>query len=234
MRYFREVEVKHGRVAMLGALGFLVGENFHPLFGGDIDVPSYVAFQETPLQTFWPSVVGTIGVFEFFSIAQVDGGFTIKDTFQSGEKREAGDFMFDPLGLKPKDAAALKNMQEKARMCPVACAPWHAPCGIRPAAYALLDFSSGGGMLGFSSPFTCSLLLTTCVTLLLSAGAQQRPSRDDRHGRHGRAGACLRLKALLSVRVTRNCPGEAIGDHGSAFRAARNYPGEAVGSSRIC
>ena len=98
---------------MLAALGFVVGENFHPLFGGDIDVPSYVAFQETPLQTFWPSVVGTIGVFEFFSIAQVDGGFTIKDTFQSGEKREAGDFMFDPLGLKPKDAAGLLTMQNK-------------------------------------------------------------------------------------------------------------------------
>merc|ERR1712087_122729 len=63
-RYYREVEVKHGRVAMLGALGFLVGEQFHPLFGGNINVPSYVAYQETPLQTFWPTVVGIIGVFE--------------------------------------------------------------------------------------------------------------------------------------------------------------------------
>ena len=113
VRYFREVEVKHGRVAMLAAVGFLVGEKFHPLFGGDIDVPSYIAFQATPLQSFWPSVVATIGVFEFFSIAQIDGGFEIKDTFPSGEKREAGDFMFDPLGLKPKDPAALKSMQEK-------------------------------------------------------------------------------------------------------------------------
>jgi light-harvesting complex I chlorophyll a/b binding protein 4 len=113
VRYFREVEVKHGRVAMLAAVGFIVGEKFHPLFGGDIDVPSYVAFQATPLQTFWPSVVATIGVFEFFSIAQIEGGFEVKDTFPSGEKREAGDYMFDPLGLKPKDAAELKIMQEK-------------------------------------------------------------------------------------------------------------------------
>ena len=37
---------------MLASLGFLVGENFHPLFGGDIDVPSYIAFQATPLQAF--------------------------------------------------------------------------------------------------------------------------------------------------------------------------------------
>ena len=36
-RYYREVELKHGRVAMLAALGFLVGEHFHPLFGGDVD-----------------------------------------------------------------------------------------------------------------------------------------------------------------------------------------------------
>merc|ERR1712086_734474 len=84
MGYFREVEVKHGRVAMLGALGFLVGESFHPLFGGDIDVPSYIAYQQTPLEEF-----------------------------ASGEKRIAGDFMFDPLGLKPKDLAGLEAMQAK-------------------------------------------------------------------------------------------------------------------------
>merc|ERR1719407_414519 len=38
IKFYREVELKHGRVGMLAALGFLVGENFHPLFGGDIDV----------------------------------------------------------------------------------------------------------------------------------------------------------------------------------------------------
>jgi len=52
IRFYREVELKHGRVAMLAALGFLVGEQFHPLWGGNIDVPSYIAFQETPLQPF--------------------------------------------------------------------------------------------------------------------------------------------------------------------------------------
>ena len=42
---------------MLAALGILVGENFHPLFGGNIDVPAYVAFQQTPLEKFWFAVV---------------------------------------------------------------------------------------------------------------------------------------------------------------------------------
>ena len=57
VRFYREVELKHGRVAMLASLGFLVGEIFHPLWGGEVDVPSYIAFQETPLQPFWPAVV---------------------------------------------------------------------------------------------------------------------------------------------------------------------------------
>merc|ERR1719367_2756642 len=58
--FFREVELKHGRVAMLAALGILVGEQYHPLFGGNIDSPAIYAFQETPLQTFWPAVVAAL------------------------------------------------------------------------------------------------------------------------------------------------------------------------------
>merc|ERR1711934_998767 len=68
IKFYREVELKHGRVGMLAALGFVVGENFHPLFGGNIDVPSYLAFQETPLQTFWPAVVFAIAIPEIFSV----------------------------------------------------------------------------------------------------------------------------------------------------------------------
>merc|ERR1711988_327993 len=68
LKYFREAEIKHGRVAMLAALGFLVGESFHPLFGGNIDSPSYLAFQQTPLETFWPGVVAAVGVLETSAI----------------------------------------------------------------------------------------------------------------------------------------------------------------------
>merc|ERR1719311_1782773 len=32
--FYREVVLKHSRVAMLASLGILVGEQFHPLFGG--------------------------------------------------------------------------------------------------------------------------------------------------------------------------------------------------------
>merc|ERR1712167_419132 len=51
--FYREAELKHGRVCMLASLGFLVGEQWHPLFGGNIDVPSAFAFQQTPLEKFW-------------------------------------------------------------------------------------------------------------------------------------------------------------------------------------
>merc|ERR1712224_994468 len=83
--FYREVELKHGRIGMLAALGFLVGENFHPLFGGDIDVPGIYAFQETPLQTFWPAVVAAIAIPEIFSV------FTFNDPsnyFEGGPSLE--------------------------------------------------------------------------------------------------------------------------------------------------
>merc|ERR1712127_1010372 len=56
VRFYREVEIKHARVAMLAALGFPLAEQFHPLFATD-DAPSFSAFQQTPLQTFWPVVI---------------------------------------------------------------------------------------------------------------------------------------------------------------------------------
>merc|ERR1712182_21089 len=68
IKFYREVELSTGMLGMLASLGFLVGENFHPLFGGDIDVPAYLAFQQTPLQTFWPAVVVAIAIPEVFSV----------------------------------------------------------------------------------------------------------------------------------------------------------------------
>jgi hypothetical protein len=110
--FYREVELKHGRVAMLAALGMLVGEQFHPLFGGNIDVPAYKAFQETPLETFWPAVVAAIAIPEMFSV------FQFQQPDQAGlwkmrEDHVPGDLGFDPLGLKPSDPQEFKAMQTK-------------------------------------------------------------------------------------------------------------------------
>merc|ERR1711924_533056 len=98
-KYFRECELKHGRVAMLAAFGFPMGEHFHPLFGGNIDVPSYVAYQQTPLQTFWPVVLLYVGIVEIFSV------FTFENPFGKGgfwtlkDDRVPGDFGWDPMDM---------------------------------------------------------------------------------------------------------------------------------------
>jgi len=112
IRFYREVELKHGRVAMLAALGFVVGEQFHPLWGGSVDVPSYIAFQETPLQDFWPAVVLAISVAEVFSVFSFQNPAG-NEPWTIRTDHEAGDFGFDPIGLKPTDAAELKEMQTK-------------------------------------------------------------------------------------------------------------------------
>merc|ERR1719181_1714383 len=112
IRFYREVEVKHGRVAMLASLGFLVAEQFHPLFGGSIDVPSYIAFQETPLQTFWPAVFFLISIVEVFSVFTFQTPFG-NEPWTIRTDHVAGDLGFDPMGLKPTNAAEFKEMQTK-------------------------------------------------------------------------------------------------------------------------
>merc|ERR1719293_237403 len=110
LAFYREVELKHGRVGMLASLGFLVGEQFHPLFGGDIDVPSYIAFQQTPLQTFWPAVVFAIAIPEIYSVFTFEEG---KALWVMKEDHRPGDLGFDPLGLKPEDPEELTELQTK-------------------------------------------------------------------------------------------------------------------------
>ena len=66
-KLWRESEIKHGRLAMLAALGILVAENFNPLFGGQITGPAIYHFQEilTLWPAFWIVILFSIGAIEF-------------------------------------------------------------------------------------------------------------------------------------------------------------------------
>ena len=110
--FYREVEIKHGRVAMLATVGFALAEQWHPLFGGNVDVPSYIAWQETPLQDWMPLVGLVIMIHELTSVFTFNSPFG-GEIFSIRSDYASGDLGWDPLGLKPTDAAALKEMQTK-------------------------------------------------------------------------------------------------------------------------
>jgi hypothetical protein len=68
---FREAELTHGRVAMLATLGWLVAEEWHPLFGGNIGGPAFRHFQEVEdvFPQFWELVLFAIGLTEAYRIS---------------------------------------------------------------------------------------------------------------------------------------------------------------------
>lgn len=112
IKRYREAEVTHGRVAMLAVLGFLVGENFGPLFDGNINGVAINQFWDVP-KFFWAYLAIAIGATEFnrARIGWVEPGpdslFAIRESYTPG------DIGFDPLGLKPEDPEELKTMQTK-------------------------------------------------------------------------------------------------------------------------
>ena len=112
VKFYREVELKHGRVAMLASVGFLIGEHFHPMFCGSIDVPSYIAFQETPLQGAMPLVLFVVAIHEVFSVFTFNSPFG-GELWSIRSDYESGNLGWDPLGLAPSDAAELKAMKTK-------------------------------------------------------------------------------------------------------------------------
>jgi len=97
--YFREAEIKHGRVCMLASLGIIVQERYHPLFGGNIDLPAVQAIQSVELTWFWPAVLAISGGVEIVKGLErfedkKGEGRVLKDGFVPG------DLGYDPLGLK--------------------------------------------------------------------------------------------------------------------------------------
>jgi hypothetical protein len=111
---YREAEVMHGRVAMMATLGYLIGESTPTITYG-MNVHHTIANNQIP------EVPGTV-LFPFFlainiaealraSIGWVEPG--MGSLFSLRESYYPGDIKFDPLGLKPTDAAEFATMQTK-------------------------------------------------------------------------------------------------------------------------
>jgi len=115
MRY-REAEITHGRVGMLAALGFLVQENFHPLFTG-VGGPAIEQIPKLPVP-MWFFMSTAIGIAEALRIQKgwanpYDGPERSQNEFSLKPGYVPGDLGFDPLGLAPTDPAEFREMQEK-------------------------------------------------------------------------------------------------------------------------
>jgi len=114
IKFYREAELKHGRLGMLAALGFLVSENFHPLFGGGIDGPALKAFEANQDIADFQSDA----LFVIFLVEMVSLMFTFNTKFSGDfltmrDDHLPGGLGFDPLNLKPKDPEEFKAMQTK-------------------------------------------------------------------------------------------------------------------------
>merc|ERR1712178_572484 len=99
LAYYREAELKHGRVCMSSSLGILVAESYHPLFGGNIDVSAVEMLKSVELTYFWPALIALAGGVELVQ------GFKRFEFNSEGQRvlKEglvAGDIGYDPLGLK--------------------------------------------------------------------------------------------------------------------------------------
>lgn len=100
---YREAELTHGRVAMLATLGWILQEEYHPFFGGNIGGPAFRHFQEVEevFPQFWELVLLGIGAWETRR-ARI-GWNAPPAKYQMRDDYEPGRIGFDPLGLFPDD-----------------------------------------------------------------------------------------------------------------------------------
>jgi hypothetical protein len=118
---YREAELVHGRLAMLASLGYIVQENYHPLFDQQTG-PADVLLSSLPPWIFFAVTIG-VGLCEFARAPAVFGSTeTVRKVGPAPKKGKAagaaparlpGDLGFDPLALKPSDPDLLRERQEQ-------------------------------------------------------------------------------------------------------------------------
>lgn len=117
----REAELKHGRIAMLAAIGWPVSELFHPalsahtfhlptLLGHGDKVPSLLnGGLELVSPVFWATVVGLAGGLEAWLSNNNNNNNNVDDEYVENNNKimnsalAAGDYGFDPFRWYPKE-----------------------------------------------------------------------------------------------------------------------------------
>jgi light-harvesting complex I chlorophyll a/b binding protein 4 len=120
----REAELAHGRVAMVGALGFLVQETFHPIFP-QVDGPAIN--QLTAITTFSGGQTAFAAMSMAIAFAELNrartGWIDPKDLVEAGPRLQVdyspGDLGFDPIG-------ALSRLASFCLASPCLATPRHA------------------------------------------------------------------------------------------------------------
>jgi|EP00966_Prymnesium_polylepis_P055467 light-harvesting complex I chlorophyll a/b binding protein 4 len=112
---FREAELAHGRVAMMGALGYLVQSHFAPIF--DMEGAPVIRHLDKVLATENGQLASSFLLLAIFfsEIKRARVGWVEPDVEMRTLRAEylPGDLGFDPIGLKPKDEAGFLAMQNK-------------------------------------------------------------------------------------------------------------------------
>jgi len=110
VKRYREAEVQHGRVAMLAAVGYLVGENFGGPFGLQGPANDQLAQLPGPALALLTLVIGICET-RRATVGWVEPGmgslWTLRDSYYPG------DIGFDPLELKPTSPEGFNAMQTK-------------------------------------------------------------------------------------------------------------------------
>merc|ERR1712032_648301 len=112
---FREAELAHGRVLMIAALGFLVQENFHPIFPG-VGGPAARQLDTVLQSSNGQGIMATLlfGVMLTEITRARIGWIPPSEGYQElRPEYTPGDLGFDPLGMSPKSDVEMLSMKNK-------------------------------------------------------------------------------------------------------------------------